>query len=294
MPSTRRAFLATVSAATVSLAGCSEAAGTGSTPTSTDGGTGSTPTSTGGGTATRTPTAESVRRSVGETIAVDGTDLAVENPRVRKMIVSRGPAHDWLRHGDGQFLLVELTGLEEPDGASRRDPDAFAPLAVAVDGTIRRPETVYRLADVPPHQSGADGTAAAAIPVPATDADSAAVVWRGGDRDAYWEVPAATRERLASQPAFAVRSHAVTATDEGVELDVTVANEGDRSGLWLAQVSIQSFSGRWFVGAEIPAGGRVERTFRPVEYGPETGEVTVQFRSTTQFTETVALPTPTA
>lgn len=277
MPSrSRRGFLAGLGALTGTLTGCSSPSGTGDSRTA--------------------------RREVGEPVAVDGMELTVRNPRVRKLVVWQGAAHDRLRFHEGQYLLVDVLGWERPTPRSPPPPSPtppppppgpFDPIDVALDGQPQDPDEVYELADVPPHQTpGSGGTyqrhtregeyvPGIAIPVPIADVDSVAVSWSGDDRDAAWELPADVADLLASAPEFEIASYEIAPVDDRtVEMDVAVKNSGDRAGLWFGQHSTRRSSANSFVGMGVPAGTTERRTFRLVDAPSAlSGRIVVQFES---------------
>lgn len=275
MPSTRRAVLGAIGVAATPLGGCTE-------PSSVDSPADES-TATGGTTTTSsTPVRETVRRRVGESIRVDGLDLTVADARVRTLLVAQGTAHDWLRHDDGQYLLVGLSGWQPPTQRSTPTappPDDFAPMALVLDGEGHDPEHVYHLADVPPHQTPSTGETyqrsasgyvpGAGVPIPITDPASASIRWRGDERDAYWELGETVRTRMGQQPDFGEATLAIDpVAEETVEVRAEVRNAGDVDGIWYAQFSPTNFSGHFFLGVCVPAGETHSTTVRRDGIGP--------------------------
>lgn len=220
---------------------------------------------------------------------------AVTNPRLRKMVVLDFDIWGDVRVADGQFLVVDVSGF--PDDTREY------PLDVTLDGERVAPgeERPFRMTGVVP--PGAEpvnpervGTHAAAMDVPARRVDAAAVVEPGLLDGGRWDLPESVVEALPRVPAFELRSVEATAVDGGVDLSVEVANTGDRTGVWLGQVSARSFNDVSEVfGLRVPVGETVARTVRPgilADYDP--GDVTVQLFSTTDVERTVTIPEPTA
>lgn len=275
----RRAVLASVGGTLLPLAGC---LGTASTDTPA---------------AART-TAKGSQAAVA--VDVDPGSLSLGMTDVRKMIIAdRGPWAD-LKTGGGQFLVLDLI---KPDGGSLMDTYGFdyeLPLAVELDGERFGPDAVP-VVDVEPHRDPTDPESIddhlAGLPIPTGQVDAGSVIWVGSEGNFRWELPPDVFQLMADAPTFEIRSFEPQPTGAGgFELDLSVANSGDRDGVWLAQVSIQAANDISDVfGYSIPAGETIHRTVRPrvLAAGFVSGTVTIQFWSSTSYERTFTAETST-
>ncbi|MFB6101244.1 MAG: hypothetical protein ABEJ73_01610 [Haloplanus sp.] len=175
--------------------------------------------------------------------------MTVENPRVKKAVVSSGMAHTRVVAHDGQFVVVDVLIDGEP-------PDEVADLDLwsAVDGDPLSGSDPLPVAD---------GEAAYAFHFPAKRHDTAAVLHTTDESRAYWNLPPAIRQQLALEAAFAIPNLQVSNRDGQLTLDMTVANEGERDGTFKARVSLEGFSGGSVVEFPVPAGESRTYTGRP-------------------------------
>lgn len=274
----RRTVLASVGGALVPLAGCLGTDGTG-TP-STD----STPSEV---------------SATDEALRFDPGSLSLGVTDVRKLVIAdRGPWAD-LKTGGGQYVVFDLV---KPDGSSLMDAYGFEyelPLAVELDGTRFGPDAVP-VVDVEPNRDPTDPESIddhlVGVPIPTGQVDAGSVIWVGSEQDVRWELPPEVFPHISDAPRFEIRTFEPRPTDAGgFELDLTVANTGDRDGVWLAQVSIRAANDISDVfGYSIPVGSTIHRTVRPrvLAAGFVSGTVTIQFWSSTSYERTVEIETP--
>jgi hypothetical protein len=214
------------------------------------------------------------------------------------VLADRGPWAD-LKTRDGQYLVLDL---RKPDGSSLTNTYGFEhelPLAVELDGERFGPDAVP-VVDVEPNRDPVDPESIddhlAALPIPIGPVDSGSVVWVGSAPDVRWELPSDVFSLMADAPRFEIRSFEPRPMAAGgFELDLAVANTGDRDGVWLAQVSIRAANDISDVfGYSISQGETIHRTVRPrvLTAGFLSGTVTIQFWSSTSYEETVEAETP--
>lgn len=235
MPTTRRELVAALGVA-LGSAGCV------ATPSrQSDGATEASP-------ATPTPSADSRRVSMGETVTVGDTSVTVGNPRVRKAVVTPGMAHTRVVANAGQFVVVDIA----VDGETPEQPfDREFWSAVngeSQDGSDPLPTT------------DAGGYA---FTFPATRHDRAAIQWAADETDVFWSLPRAVLASLAAEPKFAVTAFRVPRRDGERVLELTVANEGERDGHFAARVSFDGYSGGSIVEFPVRAGESETYTGRP-------------------------------
>lgn len=213
-----------------------------------DSGTGTT-NDTGAVTDTRTatPSPDRDRRvPMGRTVTVGETRMTVENPRIRKAVVTAGMAHTRVVAHAGQFVVVDvlINGAQPDVRAANLD------LWSSVGGrTLSGSDPLSSLVGEP---------AAYAFTFPAQRHDRAAIVHRADGSESgagvYWNLPAPIRERLALEPEFTVSDIHVPKRNGQRVLELTVGNEGERSGTFRARVSLEGFSGGSIVEFPVPAG----------------------------------------
>ena len=114
------------------------------------------------------------------------------------------------REPDSQFLVFRLA----------LDGEGYLPMpTVRLDGAAVPDDRLRRLRD---------GRFAARVPVAGVDG---VTVELNGVR---WELPAGTVADLARRPRFRLRDVGAVSRGNGAAIEATVANEGDREGVWRA------------------------------------------------------------
>lgn len=180
------------------------------------------------------------------TVTVGNTRMTVENPRIRKAVVTTGMAHTRVVAHAGQFVVVDvlINGAQPDVRAANLD------LWSSVDGNI--------VSGSDPLSSLVGEPAAYAFTFPAQRHDRAAIVHRADGPESgagvYWNLPAPIRERLAFEPKFTVPGSHVPKRNGQRVLELTAANEGERDGTFRARVSLDGFSGGSIVEFPVPAG----------------------------------------
>jgi len=200
-----------------------------------------------------TPTTSSDRDrrvSMGQTVTAGDTRITVTNPRVRKAVVTSGMAHTRVVAQDGQFVVVDVL----IDGNSPEET-ADLDLRSSVDGERRSGSDPL---------ASLEGEASSfAFGFPAGRHAAAAILHTADGSCIYWTLPTAIRERLALEPEFAIPSLEVPNNDGELTLDMSVANEGERDGIFRARVSLTGYSGGSVVEFPVPAGESRTYTGRP-------------------------------
>jgi hypothetical protein len=220
---------------------------------------------------------------MGQTVTVGNTRMTVENPRVRKAVTSRGPSHTHLVANAGQYVVVDLT----INGSTPEEP-LERKLWSAVDGSAR--------AESDPISTTAEQ--GYAFPFPAKHHDTAAIRWETDEKDVDWELSAETRETLAVEPRFTVTDLQVPRRDDQLSLEMTVANDGERDGTFMARVSLDGFSGGSIIEFPVSAGESETYTGRPEDillYAENSGggTLTIQYpadEGLTMVEQSVRLP----
>lgn len=221
--------------------------------------------------ATATPTPGGGRRvAMGETVTLGATQMTVENPRVRKAVVTTGMAHTRVVAHDGQYVVVDVL----VDGDDPETRAANLDLRASVDGEPRP--------DGDPLPSLTGEPASYAFGFPARHHDTAAILHTGERSRVAWGLPAPVRATLAREPAFVVPDVQVRTRDGRRVLELSVVNEGERQGVFKARVSLVGFSGGSVVEFPVPAGGSRTYTGRPgdvLRYAANSGggTLTVQY-----------------
>jgi len=173
---------------------------------------------------------------------------------------------------------TQTTPTDRPGGTATPTDDDVAPTATPTpSGPVRRqPGEAYqtnelsvtvsdRYAGFAPDAPESVQPLGFAVP---TDAgiSEAAVVWNG-PREVRWPLPDDLVAKLASAPEFSLDGFRVPETArEGVAIDVEldVANTGDRDGHFLAELGNGAISDQPEIGVAVPAGETVTAS-RPVE-----------------------------
>ena len=236
----RRRYLALLSAG---LAGCgglrSDAPETTPTTTANASAGDATPTGTPSGTRTPVDPERRVLESNEPYRTADGHVVRVSIYRARRGIVEAGTVHDRpLVPADRQFLQVGV----DTNGEDAPDPEDLC-LAATVDGERPYDGCTARIEAVGGDRRGK----LQAVPVPLRfDGDAAAVVWRrDGAPDVRWTVSDRTLDALGTPPEFVVEEFAVPETvadGEPFEVEITVSNDGRRTGWFVAEVGPASRS----------------------------------------------------
>jgi hypothetical protein len=205
---------------------------------------------------------------MGTTVTVGGTSVTVEAPRVRKSVVSPGMAHTRVVATDGQYVVVDLTvDGQAPDRPLDRD------FRSTVDGAPLQGSDPLPTTDERGY----------AFSYPAVRHDRAGIRWATEESDVHWDLPASVLDRLAVEPRFVVERVRLSQSDGSRELELTVANEGDRRGQFRARVSFEGYSGGSIVEFPVPAGESVTYAGRP-------GDVLLYFENHGGETLTVQYP----
>lgn len=241
----RRAVLSAL--ATVPVTGCLDMVG----PTTPQ----TTPTDLPGSTTTPTPddktptptpdTSGPVRRQPGDAYEANELSVTVSDMTVRHGMVAFEGVHPdpkWVK--GAQFLLATLTVEGDQDPANL---DVTA-TANTLDG---RPDRYFGFAPDAP-----DSVQPVGFVVPTdTDISEAAVVWNG-PREVQWPLPEDLVANLASAPDFVLKELRVPETaSEGMDIDVEldVANTGDRDGRFLAELGNGAISDQPEIEVTVPA-----------------------------------------
>ncbi|MFB6281387.1 MAG: hypothetical protein ABEH40_05165 [Haloferacaceae archaeon] len=247
-PLTRRRLLAFALGAALPSGGCLGSSGDGATTEATADATAGSPT-TGDG---------PVRRAPGDRhVTEEGWSLTVAAVGVRHGVVQFGTVHpDPLWRDGAQFVVADavVAGDGAPDPADLR-------LFVRTD-TLDRSDRYY----VHAATDADDRRQRFGFPVPTDPAPArAGVVWAPAEGPTVrWALPDGLVRDLGVAPAFAVESFDVPETaapDDEFEAAVTVRNDGDRDGRFLAEVGNGLVSDQPETTLDVPAGGTA--TARP-------------------------------
>jgi hypothetical protein len=239
----RRRALACLAGGLSGIAGCSGFGGSGSGPP--DGGT--------------SPTATLHRP--GEAVEVPETGTFVlQDVEIQEAVFDFETGTPGLfREPDSQFLVFRLA----------LEGEGYPPTpTVRLDGAAVPDDRVRRLRD---------GRFAARVPVAGVDG---VTVELNGVR---WGLPAGTVADLARRPRFRLRDVGVVTRGNGAAIEATVANEGDREGVWRAvAVPRTADDGGEAVRLHAPVAGErtgtVARFDRPAAAVTVTSEVTPDAR----------------
>lgn len=261
--SSRRALLGTL--ATLPVTGCLGLFDDTSTPTATP-----TDPATPTPTATPSPTpSEPAIRQPGEAYVADDVGMTVSDLAVRHGMVTFTGAHPDPTWVDGaQFLLAAVTV------AGERNP-ADIDVTATADTLAGRPDRSLGFAP-----DAADSVQPVGFAVP-TDAaiSEAAVVWHG-PREVRWPVPADLVAKLGRAPEFSledIRAPGTAREGADIEVELDVANTGDRDGHFLAELGNDAISDQPEIEVAVPAGETVTAT-RTVEARFFDGEMRVVLR----------------
>lgn len=232
-------------------------------------------------------TRTTVDLEVGEAATIDGEEITVAGPRVRRTVVLDYVAWVNVRAADGrQYLLVDVEGTGDAS-----DPDAVhqCPMDVVLDGAVQTAAGgPWLVRDVPPaaeaHPERLPGDHLVALEVPTGRYASGAVAWAGRQRTVRWGLPDRTLDLVASAPDFELVSYELSVIEDAIALDLSVANRGDRDGLFVGKVSVSSgYDISNVVAFRVPVDDTVDRRFTPpiLDHFVGTGadRVAVQFWS---------------
>jgi hypothetical protein len=258
----RRALLAALGAGAVGLAGCTDGLA-GTAPDRTD----------------DSPTDPDTRRlEMGGDTVVSKQMLKVANPRVHPSVLRDAGAWRSLAVPDGQFVVVDVTTggpmPDRPDGLDLRGTVDGEPVA---DG---EPVLVAEDGAGGPFDPGQWDRRSLAFPFPAAATDRASIRWSVSGRTVRWPLGEAVRTALAAEPAFRLSEAGVRRVEEGVELALTVANDGARDARFQARVSFETIhDASSVVALDVPAGGTTSyRAVPPILTYDGIGTVTLSVR----------------
>ncbi|WP_458206918.1 hypothetical protein [Haladaptatus sp. NG-SE-30] len=248
----RRRLLSTLAVGSVSLAGCLSTSRPGSTGTTT---TDRTTTNT--NTNTDTDPAQRVQRHLGESYTTDdGRVVTVHDARVQKSVVEFEIHTDIVSLPDRQFVVADVSVTENEGDERTEFTNVFS---VKLDGTEFPQDEHVRWLEPPSEDGHSLG-----FPVPVTDADEAAVVWHTGDDPlVHWFLGDDERQKLLNAPAFEIREFSVPDSSEAggtLEATLTVANVGDRDGIFRTELGTNLISDTPELMLDIPAGESATRT----------------------------------
>lgn len=240
--SRRRALRAGAAFALVGVAGCNRSG------RSTTGSTSESPTDSG----KRTLSSGESRRFS------DKYEVTVSEPAVRKLVASSSPSSnhvDVVGFPDKQFLTVEIA-IEGEDEADVPQPDELD-VSVILDG--ESVEATSYVVGAAWHQSQSKRLA---IPVTVQSVDEVALEVSAADEECRWMLDDVVAD-LAVQPVFDVIEVTVPESVESgapIEVSLTVANRGDRSGRFLFEIQMLLSDGSEYE-FEIDAEETVSRSF---------------------------------
>jgi hypothetical protein len=213
-----------------------------------------------------------------ETATGDGASVRVANPRVRRTVVQDNGIWQTLVGHEGQYVVVDVTtGGDVSERLSRMEMESV------VDGEALDDGTPVLVVEGGPGNAPRDPPEwerrHIAFPFPTERHDSAAVQWQTGDSTVRWNLSEGVRETLAAAPGFHVKEPVAERRGDGVVVDLTVRNRGDRDGRFQALVSFDSIhDASSIVAVDVPASGSsgYEGTPPILDYF-EHGTVTVSF-----------------
>ncbi|MFB6080988.1 MAG: hypothetical protein ABEJ81_08325 [Haloferacaceae archaeon] len=202
---------------------------------------------------TTTPPDGPVRRAPGERYeTADGWSLTVDPVGVQQGVLRFGVHIDPVWESGSQFLVADVA----VDGDGAPDPTDLN-IFVRTD-TLDRSDRQYVHGE-----TNADGRRQRfGYPVPTDPSPSrAAVVWSPDDGPAVrWSLGSDLVEALGAAPDFAVESFSVPETavpDDEFEATLSVGNDGDRDGTFLAEVGNALISDQPEVTLDVPVGETV-------------------------------------
>lgn len=252
----RRRYFALVGVGVATIAGCGKNTRSGPTGTTSEV---ASPSETPPSSASVTTTPEGTRLvPMGQSTSNDGTRMTVTNPRIRKAIATHGVhtrlvtyemATDDSGPGDGQFLVVDILIDGEP--------------AEDLDSLELRPNIERERISLDGPISVAGGEGIYAFPLPAEAPDQATLQWRTQEETTSWILPESVRWSLGREPSFRIDDIAVIRKDGDLVLELTVTNEGDRDGTFIARVSQEGFSGGDIVTFRVPREETTTHTDHP-------------------------------
>ncbi|MDS0242248.1 MULTISPECIES: hypothetical protein [unclassified Haloferax] len=197
------------------------------------------------------------RLPLSESIQTDqGWSLSVTNTRVRKCVIQTNTVHSNPACGQGtQYLLVdvETSGSDAPSASTLNIGFDFAGKYIEAQPLDSRSNQKSMVATY-------------AVTVDVSSAPSGAtIVWQGErDEQARWAVPKETVTKLSSSPEFHIESFEApdTAADgQEVEVLITVANQGDRDGRFIAELGDAALSDQPEISIEVKKGESVTEIY---------------------------------
>lgn len=206
-----------------------------------------------------TPTAEmnGSSRVPGDEYPAEDGPIVVADPAVRRSIVSRHVAGSSVHpdvgaHAGAQFLVVRLSGAPAEEFVVEADGQA-------IEGNRYEP--------IEPDAG------LTAFQVTVIEADTAAVVWTGGDEPVRWKLPDPVVDAIGTPPQYELREFTVpdsVSPGEPIETTLTVANVGERNGRFLAEHGAVVMSDVGEVWFDVPQGETVTKEFSltPSVYTP--------------------------
>ncbi|WP_256300772.1 hypothetical protein [Haloarchaeobius salinus] len=176
---------------------------------------------------------------MGETATVGDRDVVLSEPRLRKGVYTTGVHDPRLVAWRGQYIVVTVTGS---DLASIDDLRTEVPGGsdVSVSPTPTLTDREY------------------AVPLPPGNHERAELVVEENGETARWSLPAAVQENVGNMPRFGIESSEFVRRDGDLELEMTVRNEGDRDGQFVATASSAAFSGKRAFEFPVAAGESYE------------------------------------
>ena len=188
---------------------------------------------------------ERERLVIGETATFDdGTSLTVTNPTIQKSIIAAHSQFLAIERKDGlQFVVVDV------EGDADFEPSSFV---LERNGDIEEPpQTQQAIRGV---VRSCEGTCIA-ISVEAEPEDSVAVAFRVNDVSrAVWALDDTTVTMIAAVPDLRLQKATLTDQGDGLGIEFTVENVGNRDGVFRALVVPA-----WVADVESPVGFEVAK-----------------------------------
>lgn len=208
-------------------------------------------------TPTSTPTPEGpIRRQPGESYEATDITVTISDLAVRHgMVTFSSPHPDPTWVDSAQFLLATLT-VE-----GNRDP-ANLDVTATANTLDSRPDRYLGFDSDSPDSVQPLGFAVPTDP----DISEVAVIWNG-PREVRWPLPADLTEQLGHAPDFRLEAFRVpkTAQDgQSFDVELDVANDGNREGYFLAELGNAAISDQPEIEVSVSAGESVTAT-RSVE-----------------------------
>lgn len=226
----RRQVLGLAAAGLPAIAGCLGGSPDASTPDDT-----TEPTDTGRTSQSPTTTERPPRVEMGETATVGGREVTLSDPLLRKGVYTEGVHDPQLVVWRGQFVVVTMRGT------TLRSLDA---LRVAVPGDDEASQS--------PTPTLAEGEYA--VPIPTGEHETVELVVENAGESTRWRLPPSVADQVGSMPQFGVESAGFVRDDGDLLLELTIRNDGDRDGQFVATASSSGFTGNRTFDFHVPAG----------------------------------------